>query len=273
MAEFVFCRHIFVIQLIFVAVGILTVEVDSNFLEDMASSAGSLIRTVSKAPSMILDGTQSLTTSAARALRQIKPVKPFVDVAAGSVTGVLGTASRILGKSVTEPPKVMFLYKRPIEKYGTSPVYRNAVNAVLGLALANIVYHNSEVQGNRVKKPEATPVLAKLEQRLLTLGVPKCDIDDIVKVLGCNGKIDAPKEIIPKVMGILKTPYGGYNKNGPIQEIRWIARHPKGFYELSDLEKTDYNLKVKGKYSNCAVLQLPDFFKSTNKKAGSPKNP
>lgn len=67
-------------------------------------------------------------------------------------------------------------------------------------------------------------------------------------------------------MGILKTRDGVYNKNGPIKEIRWIARHPKGFYELTDAEKSDYKLKAKKKYAHCAVLQPPDFFKNKKKK-------
>lgn len=60
-------------------------------------------------------------------------------------------------------------------------------------------------------------------------------------------------------MGILKTRNGKYNNNGPIKEIRWIAQHLKGFYKLNNREKTDYKMKVKGKYSKCAVLHPPDF--------------
>lgn len=60
-------------------------------------------------------------------------------------------------------------------------------------------------------------------------------------------------------MGILKTPEGRYHKNGPVQEILWIAQHLKGFYKLNNKQKTDYKMNVKGKYSKCAVIYPPNF--------------
>lgn len=154
---------------------------------------------VFRAPSKLLDGTQSATTKVAGTVRKVKMLKPLVDLTAGSATGVMGTTSRLLGKPVAPKPKVIFLYKRPIDNYGRSPVYKDAVKAVLGLALANVIFHGTEMEGETVRDLEAMPVLASLMEKLEQIEVPKNDVDVIVKVLGCNGKREPPKQIVPKV--------------------------------------------------------------------------
>lgn len=154
---------------------------------------------VFRAPSKLLDGTQSVTTKVAGTVRKVKLLKPLVDVTAGPVTGILGTTSRLLGKPVTQPPKVIFLYKRPIDKYSRTDVYKNAIKAVIGLALNNVIFHGAQMKGEIVWDLDNMPVLAKLKEKLEQINVPKTDVDAIIKVLACNGKRDPPKQIVPKV--------------------------------------------------------------------------
>lgn len=44
-----------------------------------------------------------------------------------------------------------------------------------------------------------------------------------------------------------------------MNELRWIAEHPRGFYQMDDKERTDYKLKTKKKYTRCTVLHPPSF--------------
>jgi len=44
-----------------------------------------------------------------------------------------------------------------------------------------------------------------------------------------------------------------------MDELRWIAEHPHGFYQMDEKERTDYKLKTQKKYTSCTVLQPPSF--------------
>lgn len=148
---------------------------------------------------MVLDGTVSVTTDVAGTLRKISPLKPLVDVTAGVLTGTLGTTSRLIGKRVTKPPEVIFLYKRQIDVYNESPMYMDAVKTVISLALVIVILHSPDVNGDRPRDLNATPVLAGLVPKLKEIGAHELDIDYIIRVLGCNGNRDLPEEVVPTV--------------------------------------------------------------------------
>jgi len=67
----------------------------------------------------------------------------------------------------------------------------------------------------------------------------------------------------PQVLDILKDQKGNFKTYGPMSEIRWIANHPNGFYQMNDKERTDYKLKTKNKYSMCTVL-YPQIVENSN---------
>lgn len=125
----------------------------------------------------------------------------MVDATGGAVSNVMGSTSRLLGKSVEKPQDVIFLYTRPLKHLGTSKVYQEAVRAVLGHALYNVVLHNDEFKEEPETKPNLNnmPVLKSVVAKLKKAGATKYDIADIVSVLGRNGKQDLPIEIQSQV--------------------------------------------------------------------------
>lgn len=50
---------------------------------------------------------------------------------------------------------------------------------------------------------------------------------------------------------------GKFNKDGPITEIRWIAEHPSGYYQMDKNDRTDYMMNTKSKYASCTVIHSP----------------
>jgi len=44
-----------------------------------------------------------------------------------------------------------------------------------------------------------------------------------------------------------------------MDELRWIADHPNGFYQMDDKERNDYKLKTLKKYNTCTVIHPPSF--------------
>lgn len=44
-----------------------------------------------------------------------------------------------------------------------------------------------------------------------------------------------------------------------MDELRWIADNPYGFYLMDESERTDYKLKTNKKYAKCTVLHPSSF--------------
>lgn len=68
-----------------------------------------------------------------------------------------------------------------------------------------------------------------------------------------------------QVIRILNDLKGKFKVHGPIEEIRWIANHPTGFYEMEENEMTDYKMKTNRKYSGYSVI-LPPIIENTKNK-------
>ncbi|KAF0764811.1 Uncharacterized protein FWK35_00032361 [Aphis craccivora] len=212
-------------------------------------------------PSKLADGgqyaTQKVAGAVSNVVKPIKPLKKMVDATGGAMSNVIGSTSRLLGKPVEKPQDVIFLYTRPLKHLGTSRVYQEAVRTVLGHALYNVVLHSDEFEEAAETKPNLNnmPVLKSVVTKLKKAGATAYDIADIVSVLGRNGKQDLPTAIQSQVLGILKDRKGNFKRDGPMTEIRWIARHPYGFYRMNDKERTDYKLKTEKKYSRCTCIE------------------
>jgi len=151
------------------------------------------------------DGGQYATHKVAGAVgnvvKPIKPLKKMVDATGGAVSNVMGSTSRLLGKPVGKPQEVIFLYPHSLKSLGTSKMYQEAVRAVLGHALYNVVLHHKEMKEVAKTLPDLNelPVLKSVVTNLKEAGAKPFDIADIVYVLGRNGKQDLPVEIQPKV--------------------------------------------------------------------------
>ncbi|XP_015373337.1 PREDICTED: uncharacterized protein LOC107168442, partial [Diuraphis noxia] len=79
-----------------------------------------------------------------------------------------------------------------------------------------------------------------------------------------NGIMEKCKTVgrsLARVLGILKDTNGNFKNDGPMEELRWIANHPNGFYKMDDKERTDYKLKTLKKYNTCTIIRPPSFDK------------
>lgn len=155
-----------------------------------------------RVPSAVMDGGQYATHKVGGAVgsvvRPVAPLKKMVDATGGTVSNVLGSTSRLLGKPKDAPRSVVFLYNRDLGHLGTSEIYQGAVQMMLGLALTNVVLHQDDMTGEPGNADDL-PMLSRVIHNLKAAGASKEDIDRIIKVLGCNGKRDIPKDIVPKV--------------------------------------------------------------------------
>lgn len=263
MAKFNFCQRLFTIQLICTTIIIFHVHVEGIF-DGFKNKCSSVARSLVKVPSKIADGGQYVTHKVAGTVSNIvSPVAPLmhiVDAAGGTISNVMGSTSRLLGKTVEPPQDVLFLYCRDLKQLGTSQSYQEMVRMVIGQALFNVVLHKDEMDeaANTQVNLNDLPVLQSVINELEDVGANKDDIAHIISVLGRNGKEDLPLELKPKVLNILKDHENGYFKsNGPMNELRWISENPHGFYKMDDQDRTDYKLKTKNKYKNCAVIHIP----------------
>jgi len=109
----------------------------------------------------------------------------------------MGSTSRLLGKEVEPPKEVIFLYSHKLKDLGTSKVYQKMVQTVIGYALVNVVLHKDEMEesANRSVDMDKMPVLQYVVDDLENAGASDDDIEDIVSVLGRNGKQDLPEEL------------------------------------------------------------------------------
>ncbi|XP_025191038.1 uncharacterized protein LOC112591435 [Melanaphis sacchari] len=268
MAKFNICRRLFIVQLI--CMTIFLVEVKGFNLKGMYKKCLTVSRSIARIPSKLADGgqyaTHKLAGSVGNVVKPIRPLKHIVDATGGAMSNVMGSTSRLLGKSMDTPHDVIFLYSRPLEHLGTSRTYQEAVRAVIAYALTNVMLYNEEMN-EAAETPvdlNTMPVLKTVVNKLEKAGATEDDIADIVSVLGRNGKQDIPIEIQPQVLGILKDRKGNFKNDGPMTELRWIAEHPNGFYKMDDKERTDYKLKTEKKYTKCTVLH-PSLSNTINK--------
>ncbi|XP_060847783.1 uncharacterized protein LOC132927291 isoform X1 [Rhopalosiphum padi] len=265
MAKFNLCRQLFTVQLI--CMTIFFVEVKGGFMRGMIEKCKVVGRSLARLPSKLADKGQTATHKVVGAMsnvvKPIRPLKRIVDATGGAMSNMIGSTSRLLGKTLDPPQDVMFLYTRPLKQLGTSRTYQEAVRIVLGHALTNVVLHHDEMEkaAETAANLDTMPVLKSVVAKLKKAGATKDDIADIVSVLGRNGKQDLPVEIQSEVLGILKDRKGHFKTDGPMAELRWIAEHPDGFYRMDNKERTDYKMKTQKKYSKCTVLHPPIFDK------------
>ncbi|XP_003242289.1 uncharacterized protein LOC100574813 [Acyrthosiphon pisum] len=265
MAKFNLCRRLFTIQLICMTISILLVDVEGGFFSGVVQKCKTMTRSIASIPSKLADGgqfaTQKVVGALGNAVRPVRPLKRVVDATGGAISNVMGSASRLLGKTVEPPNKIIFLYSRPLKHLGTSRLYQEAIRTVIAHALTNVVLHKDEMDeaADTPANLGTMPVLKSVVEQLERAGASDDDIADIVSVLGRNGKQDLPVQIKSKVLGILKDTNGNFKSDGPMNELRWIAEHPHGFYQMDDKERTDYKLKTQKKYTSCTVLHPPSF--------------
>jgi len=264
MAKLNLCRLLRTIQLIFVVVSILSNEVHGNFIGGLKKITRTVVRSVARAPSLLMDGgqiaTQKVVGGIGKILGPVKPLKHMVNAGGGAVSNLLGSTSRLLGKPVRPSHEVIFLYDQPLAKLGTSHQYQLALRTVIGQALFNVVLHPDVMRlPGKPLDPVTMPVMDLVARALLECGASDQDIEIIVHVLGRNGMADLPEELVTPVMGILRHPNGKFRSDGPMDQLRWISENPNGFYKLTDKQRTDYNLKTKNKYSRCVVIYPPIF--------------
>lgn len=158
-----------------------------------------------RVPSKMVDGgqyiTQKVASTVSNAVGPSGSMKGIVDATGNAVSKVMGSTSRLLGKNVEPPKEVIFLYSHSLKQLGTSKKYQEMVRTVIGYALVNVVLHNDEM-----KEPddsslilENMPELESMLDELENAGASDDDIDDIISVLGRNGKQDLPVEIKSQV--------------------------------------------------------------------------
>jgi len=159
-------------------------------------------------PSKLAEGSQYATLKVVggmgNAVKPIQPLKRIVDATGGAMSNVMGSASRLLGKTVEPPNKVIFLYSRPLKQLGTSRVYQEAVRTVIAHALTNVVLHQDEMAEAADTPADlgAMPVLQSVVEKLERAGASDDDIADIISVLGRNGKQDLPVQIQSMVCSV-----------------------------------------------------------------------
>jgi hypothetical protein len=57
----------------------------------------------------------------------------------------------------------------------------------------------------------------------------------------------------------MKDTHGNFRTKGIIEELRWIAQHPHGFYKLNENELNDYKLNTDTLFKSCTVIYPPKF--------------
>ncbi|XP_022173121.1 uncharacterized protein LOC111035705 [Myzus persicae] len=249
-------------------ISILLVDVEGGFFNRVVSRCATVTRSLARIPSKLADGgqymTQKVVGAVGNAVRPLRPLKRMVDATGNAMSNVIGSTSRLLGKNVERPNEVIFLYSRPLKHLGTSRVYQEAVRTVIGYALVNVILHKDEMKTADETEPDLKkmPVLQSVVDNLTKAGASEDDIDDIVKVLGRNGKQDLPAQIQSQVLGILKDTNGHFRSDGPMNELRFISEHTNGFYKMDDKERTDYKLNTQKKYKSCTALHPPSFDKN-----------
>lgn len=141
-----------------------------------------------------MDKTQSATQTVASAVRKVKPLRPVTDTAASALSNVLGTASRLLGKSVRED-NVTFLLSRKMKYKNYSKEQMDTVNRVIAYALTNVILHKDDMNVNKPLDPIATPILDSLVKELLLHNADKKIVENVRTILGRNGHCDLPTQI------------------------------------------------------------------------------
>lgn len=139
--------------------------------------------------------TQMVVGGTGRLLSPIKPLQTAVNVGGNAVSNVLGTTSRLLGKDVSTPNRVMFLYDRPLVYNDWSPSYREAVKTVLGHALSNVILHPDDMAHPGNIRLDQLPVLWEVIKELQAAGADEHDVYDLVVLLSRNGRVDLPEEL------------------------------------------------------------------------------
>lgn len=154
-------------------------------------------------PSKVLGGGQKVSHVVGRGLgaltSPVKPLQSLVHAGGGAVSNVLGSTSRLLGRSVTPPHSVIFLYDRPLNNLGGTKEFQETVKVVLGHALSNVIFHSEDMDSTEPIDLKKLTVLRSIAQRLQSAEADNADIYDVVKVLGRNGRADLPKELEKQV--------------------------------------------------------------------------
>lgn len=146
-------------------------------------------------------------------MRSIKPIEGIVDKTCGPISNILGTSSRMLGKTVKNPQEVVFLYGRIHEDLGTSHPYQRIVNEVIGYVLTNVILYPEDMAVDEPVEIARLPVLSALIANYKTAGATPPDVHHLVKLLSRNGKQDIPKELAERVcvhdisIGVLLLPF------------------------------------------------------------------
>jgi len=162
-------------------------------------------RCLFRIPSKVADGsqyaTQKVMGAVGNAVGPVQPLKRIVDATGNTISNVMGSTSRLLGKTVEPPHQIIFLYSRPLKHLGTSRAYQEAVRTVIAYALTNVVLHKDEMDKVAATKVnlQGMPVLQSVVENLRWAGASENDIADIVGVLGRNGKQDLPDQIEKQV--------------------------------------------------------------------------
>lgn len=160
---------------------------------------------LNRIPSKLADGgqyaTQKVVGAMGNAVSPIRPLKRIVDATGNAISNVMGSTSRLLGKTVEPPKEIIFLYSHPLKDLGTSREYQDAVRTVIAYALTNVMLHKDEMDevDDTPVDLDALPVLRTVVRELESAGANEDDIDRIIYVLGRNGKQDLPAQIKLKV--------------------------------------------------------------------------
>lgn len=153
---------------------------------------------------MVLDGSQYATHkiggTVSNVVGSVKPLKTAVDTTSGAVSNVFGSMSRLLGKPLVPPSKVMFLFKsqNPLSSMGSQD-QQEAARMVLGYVLTNVVLYSNDMETEGVETMDTMPRLAELIDGLRNAGADQADLEDIAKVLSRNYRLDVPEDIDSKV--------------------------------------------------------------------------
>lgn len=75
----------------------------------------------------------------------------------------------------------------------------DAVKRIIGLALVNITQYSAEMNAEKPADLSATPNLKSIAEKLKKIGTSEEDIDDLVTLLGRNGKKDIDEKMLEDV--------------------------------------------------------------------------
>lgn len=150
-------------------------------------------------PSKVLDKSQAVTQKVSgtisKVVSPIKPLQSLVDITGSGLSNVLGSSSRLLGKEVEMPPRVIFLYNQPLRYQDQTQQYMDAVKKIIGLMLINVIWYSAELNAEKVTDLSTMPMLESMAKELKNKGAHDDDIDDLVTLLGGNGRQDITREI------------------------------------------------------------------------------